>query len=173
MFSKKDYPDLEFDDVKRKLLQFLRKTFKQTFYTQNMLKFGTDTNKLFTLESDNDIMIDMIVSEIMRLALDKISDMYSNMKIAVNKIFDTHVSQHEIINILKQIEKKIDINKLFHSECMEIDIYCEQSLDEEDFDTHYYSDSVINTKNHNIKIPKDKHSINYTKSQFKSISIQV
>jgi len=124
-----DYPNMDAVSIKYKFVMHLQFIFEKAFY-QNIIKkltYNIDSN--FYIAHNNLFLI--MAQEFVKYTKEMLSETYETMKIFLEKIFSPNCSEGTIFEIMAALEKHIDLKNLFKENCMEIDIYCEQKLDDD------------------------------------------
>ena len=110
-------------------MNYVRSTFKKTFYDNIMKKLSYEITKDF-YDKHNELF-ERIAQEFIIYTKETLAETYETMKIFLNKIFEPNCSNETCNDIILALQEHIDIKKLFEENCMEIDVYCEQKLDDE------------------------------------------
>jgi len=127
LMIKSYYPLLSASIIKIKFVEHLKVSFQKSFYENLFKKYGiTETlydkhNELFTQMSN----------EFVKITSDSLDQTHKSMKLFADRIFSLDCSYQTIVNIMNLIESRIDTEKLFYENSMEIDIYSEQKLNDE------------------------------------------
>lgn len=128
-FVKIQYPILEEKNVKNEFINYLRLTFEKFFYRTTMKKMSYNMEDNFFWKHDDVFVI--MMKEFIEYTEETISETYKSMKIFLDTIFDDKCSEEMLQEIIAALKKHIDLRSLFGESCVEIDIYCEQRLDDE------------------------------------------
>jgi len=115
--------------VKNKMVDFFHSNFRKIFYQNIMKKLSYDVGDDFYKE--NDKLFQSMAQEFVLYTKETLTDTYDTMKIFLDKIFNPDCSDTMLDEIFSALKKHIDLETLFEENCMEIDIYCEQKLDDE------------------------------------------
>ncbi len=165
---KKDHLNMDEKNIKNKFVNYLRYTFEKVFYQNIIKKLYYDIDDNFYEE--NNELFDTMIREFIVYTKDTLSETYETMKIFLYKIFDQECSTEMLDDIMYALKKHIDLKSLFKENCTEVDVYCEQKLDDEmewfecslDIDDEYIT-PITNKKNN--------HDIYTFNTQNKSISL--
>lgn len=126
---KLQYPDMNENIIKNKFNDYLKMTFQKTFYKNIIKKLEYTIDDIFYKE--NEKLFISIINDFISYTSDTLSETYETMKIFLKKLFDTNCSEEITNEIINALKKHINLKNLFQESCMEIDIYCEQKLDDE------------------------------------------
>jgi len=126
---KSDYLVMNAKMIKNKFTDYLRFTFDKTFYQNMIKKLSYNIGHNFYVQ--NEKLLDAMSQEFMTYTKETLTETYDTMKIFLDKIFDHECSEETLYDIITALKKHIDLKSLFIENCMEIDIYCEQKLDDE------------------------------------------
>lgn len=129
LIVKKDYPNMNEKIIKNKFVDYLRHTFEKLFYKNMIKKLYYDIDDTFYEE--NNELFNAIIREFIYYTKNTLSETYETMKIFLHKIFDHKCSSEMLNEITTALKKHIDLKSLFKENCTEIDVYCEQKLDDE------------------------------------------
>ncbi|XWV24968.1 putative ORFan [Tupanvirus deep ocean] len=124
-----DYPNISQESVKNKFIEYLRITFKKTFYVNIIKKLEYDVSDNFYEKYNN--LFTQMAQEFITYTKEFLAETYETMKIFLDKIFEPQCSEEMQNDIINALNEHIDLKALFEENCMEIDIYCEQKLDDE------------------------------------------
>ena len=149
------YPNMNDKILKLKFINYLRSTFDKTFYDDIIKKLEYNINDKF-YEKHNELFLS-IIQEFITYTNETLTETYETMKIFLDKIFSPYCSQETINEIMIALKQHIDLKNLFIESCMEIDIYCEQKIDDEsdnsdcdlESDDNQLSDILISSHNNN------------------------
>lgn len=126
---KTNYPGMDQTTIKEKLCEYLKSTFQKTFYENIMNKISYHIGNEFYVEHDD--FLEKLIANFIKYTNDTLGETYEMMFMFLEKIFSPNCSYQTINKIINSLEKYIDIKHLFKENCMEIDIYSEQKLDDE------------------------------------------
>ncbi|XWV26218.1 putative orfan [Tupanvirus soda lake] len=124
-----DYPDITQESVEHKFKEYLRITFKKMFYVNIIKKLEYDISNNFYEKHEK--LFAQMAQEFIIYTKEFLAETYETMKIFLDKIFEPHCSKEMQNDIITALNEHIDLKALFEENCMEIDIYCEQKLDDE------------------------------------------
>ena len=132
--------------IKTKMVEYFRSTFRKTFYENIMKKLSYDVGKNFY--KNNNELFQTMTLEFITYTRETLTDTYDTMKIFLEIIFSNECSDQMLNEITSALEKHIDLKSLFDENCLEIDVYCEQKLDDElewssEKDCINWSDTII------------------------------
>jgi len=129
LIIKSHYPKLDINYISGKFITYLQTTFKNSFYMQIVKKLNYDIDDVFYIKYDQ--LIKKIIKDFVRHTISTLHDTYDTMIIFLGKIFDHQCSDRMIHQIIVALKKYIDLDSLFKEQCMEIDVYCDQKLDDD------------------------------------------
>lgn len=129
-FIKRNFPKMEKEHVKNELFDYLSFTFKKRFYENIMKKLSYDVKNDFFKK--NELLFENIINDFICYTRETLTETHNTMKIFLVKIFDTKCSNQVLNDITNSLKIHIDLDTLFKENCIEIDIYCEQKIDDED-----------------------------------------
>jgi hypothetical protein len=154
---KKEYPLMNEKNIKNKFVEYLRYTFEKVFYQNMIKKLCYEIDDIFYKE--NDELFNSIALEFIVYTKDTLSETYETMKIFLYKIFGQECSTEMLDDIMLALKKHIDLKSLFKENCTEIDVYCEQKIDDEmewfDYSFDKNQDFILSDDNNIKKIKKD------------------
>lgn len=122
---KKYYHKLETKFVLKKLLEYFNEIFKNRFYKK--MAHPIDNN----FYTKNHHILHKISNEFVLTSKKKLDKLHHVMNLFLKKIFNPKTPYMVIAEINFTIQNNFDIRNLFEEECMEINIYCEQKMEEE------------------------------------------
>ena len=119
---------LEIDEtiIKDNFVNYLQVIFKKSFYTTVIKKLSYDIDKKFFIEH-NDFFVSL-VHDFCEYTKKTLYDTYQTMKIFLDKIFLTKCSTETVNEIIKSLQKHINLKILFMEPCVELEIFYEQKL---------------------------------------------
>lgn len=127
--TKSYFPNMNETIIKNKFVSYLRTTFNKIFYGNITKKIGIQFNDKFFMKYDPTFTL--MINEFVNYSKDVLKETFETMKLFLEKIFSKDCTTQTINDIIKSLEKHIDLKSLFNEECMEIAIYSEQKLDDE------------------------------------------
>jgi hypothetical protein len=152
------YPVMNEDTIRARFADYLKMTFERMFYRNIIKKLGYDVNDNFYKE--NEKLLSSMTQDFIIYTKETLSETYETMKIFLDKIFSNNCSKETTNEIITALKKHINLKNLFKEACMEIDIYCEQKLDDE-FEC-YDSEFIDNTfLVNNKKLSANLNNIGY------------
>lgn len=138
---------MDTNETKNKFTDYLRSTFGKTFYQKMMKKLMYHVDDNFYL--DNEKLFETMVDEFIKYTNETLTETYETMKLFLEKIFSKNCTNECTFEIINALKKHIDLENLFGENCMELDIYVEQKLDNESgFDDVSFLDKINNTIYH-------------------------
>ncbi len=122
------YPKMDESIIKLKFINYLKSNFDKNFYKNILKKLNYLMDKNFY--SKNDKFFSSIIHEFVSYTKETLTETYETMTLFSVRIFDTNCSRKTTNEIIDSIKKHINLDSLFNEYCMELDIYCEQKLDD-------------------------------------------
>jgi hypothetical protein len=167
---KTNFPEiLKQSVVKSNFIKYLRNTFNNnTFYKDLFGKKSFITNDKFY--DSNDKFFDFVIKQFISYITKNLTYLYRTMEKYIEKIFDPTTSVASIGVILTNLEKTNNLNMLFESECMELEIYCDQQIegmidDEDEISEHKDLNFSLESLQKTNSIIKDfGYQIHYTEN---------
>ena len=126
---KTDYPNMDTAKIKLKFIDYLKNTFQKNFYENIMKKISYNIGSVFYTKNDQRFV--NIIDQFILYTQQTLDETHESMTIFLEKIFNKNCTPHILNEIISSLEKHIDLSNLFNENCMEIDIYSEQKLDDE------------------------------------------
>lgn len=132
----KCYPKINKKHITIKFHNFLILLLEKPFYKEVVGQIG-ENNVNFI--HDHKLIFNEMIDELIEYTKNNLDETYESMNFFCSKIFENNCSQETTNNITHALKNHININNLLDEECMEIDVYNEQKLDD-----------IINNQNKNI-----------------------
>lgn len=126
---KNEYPNMDKNTIKLKLVEYLKSTFQKNFYENIMKKISCKINNSFYTKHDQ--ILSNTVDQFITYMKQNLDEIYGTMIIFLEKVFNKNCKYQTLFDISVSLERHINLKNLFFENCMEIDIYSEQKLDDE------------------------------------------
>lgn len=126
LMVRKHYPNMQARSLTEELIMYLKNTFRSPFYKTH-LSSAYSTNEFY---SQNRVFFDKLAIKLIKYLDFYLKPTYLNMKVLIDTIFDENVINTRLDQIEKNLEKYIDLEKLFQEDCTELDIYCEEKCND-------------------------------------------
>ena len=124
------YPNMVGSIIKNKLVEHIKCTLQKAFYKNVMKKIFYHMGNEFYSKYDN--IFTKMATDYVDYSEKTLKGPYTTMKTFLETIFNQNCTHTKTVSeIINSLEKHINLPSLFNENCMEIDIYCEQKLDDE------------------------------------------
>lgn len=167
------YPNLNHHLILINLKKYITNTFKKSFYQNTMKKLGYIIDDSFFDKHKK--IIDEMVDDFVSYTNQELRETYQTMRLFLVNIFNNNSSREMILDIMKSLEKHIDLRDLFKEDCLEIQIYSEQKIDDEleidDRNNHkkINTNTNFNSNSNNVHV---KESDTYIQQDYSKIEMK-
>ncbi|AYV85392.1 MAG: putative ORFan [Satyrvirus sp.] len=125
------YPEIKRDVIVAEFVEYLKLTFKKSFYQISIKKLSYNIGDNFFEKNQKSFI--SIIEDFLKYTSVTLSDTYSTMKIFLDKIFNMDCPMNEIVGIKSVLDKYFDVEKILKEGMMEFDIYSEQKFSDENY----------------------------------------